>query len=696
MAEASLNNLKLDTKAQYIRGVGPTMAKKFAKVGIQTAEDLLFYFPYRYDDLSKVTSIVSLKPMDTAIIKGKIVSINTSRSFRRRIHITTAVLSDETASIEVIWFNQPYIERILAIGDEILVMGKTDYSHSKGLKMIFQVKAYEKLEANQHFIPEIVPAYSEKSGMHSKWIRARIRIVLPLANKLADPIPEKVKDKADLINLDEAVRQLHHPESMEAIKIAKKRIAFDELFMIALIGLIQRKDIKEQKGIKVDIKKEKIKTFISDLDFKLTADQEKSLKEILEDITKPYPMNRLLQGDVGSGKTIVAGAAILNAIENNFGGAFLAPTEILAFQHFQTFGKLFKKYNYKIGLLTNAYVFLAEKGKVKEIKKKEIYELLEKEKIDFIIGTHALLQEKVELPHIALIIIDEQHRFGVEQRAALKKKTRILPHLLSMTATPIPRTLSLALYGDLDISQIRTMPPGRKPIKTRVVPPDKRAAAYDFIQKHIEGGRQVFVICPLIDESDKLGFKSVKQEFEKLDKEIFPHLKIGLLHGKLKPAEKQKVMNNFKKNKINILVSTSVVEVGVDIPNANIMMIEGADRFGLAQLHQFRGRVGRDTHQSFCFLFSESAGEIALRRLQAMESTGDGFKLSEVDLEIRGPGEVYGTRQHGIPDLKFASLLDYKLVKEVRDGANSIIDEIEKYPELLQKLKEFRFSHHME
>ncbi|MFC1656565.1 ATP-dependent DNA helicase RecG [Patescibacteria group bacterium] len=691
-----MNSINLDTKAQYIRGVGPTIAKKLAKIGINTARDLLLYLPYKYNDLSKVVPISSLKPLDSAIIKAKIVSIHASRSYRRRIHITTILLSDSSGSIEAVFFNQPYLERILKIRDELLVIGKSDFSHSRGLKMIFQVKGYEKLEGRQEFIPEIVPVYSERSGLYSKWFRARIRMVLALTEKLIDPIPEEIKDHADLINLDEAIKQLHHPESIEAVKVAKRRIAFDELFFIALTGLMQKKALKAEKGQSLELKNKEIKDFISSLDFKFTSDQDKSLKEILNDLSKFSPMNRLLQGDVGSGKTIVAAVAILNTIENNFCSAIIAPTEILAFQHFQTLTKIFKKYNYKIGLLTNAYVYIYEKGKLREIKKPEMYELLANKEINLIIGTHAIIQDKVKLPNLCLVIVDEQHRFGVEQRATLKKKTKISPHLLSMTATPIPRTLSLALYGDLDISQIRTMPKGRLPIKTKVVPPDKRQAAYDFIQKHIDRGRQVFVICPLIDESDKLGFKSVKQEFEKLDKDIFPHLKIGLLHGKLKPEEKQKVMANFKDNKVKILVSTSVVEVGVDIPNANIMMIEGADRFGLSQLHQFRGRVGRDKYQSFCLLFSESAGETALRRLQAMEDTSDGFKLSEVDLEIRGPGEVYGTRQHGMPDLKFASLLDYKLVKEVRDAANSIIEKIEDYPELIKKIKEFRSSKHME
>ncbi len=691
-----MNSINLDTKAQYIRGVGPTIAKKLAKIGIYTARDLLLYLPYKYNDLSKVIPISSLRPLDAAIIKAKIISIHVTRSFRRRIHITTILLTDDSGSIEAIFFNQPYLERILKIGDELLVIGKADYSHSKGLKMIFQVKGYEKLEGRQEFIPEIVPVYSERFGLYSKWFRARIRMVLTLADNLIDPIPEEIKDHADLINLDEAIKQLHHPESIEAVKVAKHRIAFDELFFIALTGLMQKKALKAEKGQSLKLQNQKIQEFIQSLDFKFTLDQNKSLKEILNDISKSSPMNRLLQGDVGSGKTIVAAVAILNTIENGFCSAIIAPTEILAFQHFQTLSKLLKNYPYKIGLLTSAYVYIFENGKLKDIKKPKMYELLSKQELDLIIGTHALIQDKVKLPNLGLVIVDEQHRFGVEQRATLKKKTKISPHLLSMTATPIPRTLSLALYGDLDISQIRTMPEGRKPIKTKVVPPDKRVAAYDFIQKHIDEGRQVFVICPLINESDKLGFKSVKQEFEKLDKEIFPHLKIGLLHGKLKSEEKQKVMAAFKNNKVKILVSTSVVEVGVDIPNANIMMIEGADRFGLSQLHQFRGRVGRDIHQSFCLLFSESAGEIALRRLQAMEDTSDGFKLSEVDLEIRGPGEVYGTRQHGIPDLKFASLLDYKLVKEVRDAANSIIEKIENYPELINKIKEFRSSKHME
>lgn len=607
--------------------------------------------------------------------------------------MTHALLVDDSGSIELIWFNQPYVDKILHTGDEILVSGKAEFSHYQALKLVFQVKSYQKMLKDERFLSKIVPIYSEKSGLSSKWIANLVKKVLPLSSQIPEWIPEVVKDDQDLINIDEAVRELHRPDSQEALKVSLDRMGFAELFLIALLGLKNRREFVSQKSNIVKFDQNITKKFVDSLPFELTEDQRKAAWEIISDLGKPNPMNRLLQGDVGSGKTVVAAIAIVNVSKAKLQSAFLAPTEVLALQHYQTFSKLFQNYPIKVALLTSAYKSLSGDDK---ISKSELLRELKKGDIDLIIGTHALLGEKVEFGNLGFVIIDEQHRFGVKQRAALKSKSKLMPHLLSMTATPIPRTLSLALYGDLNISQIRQLPADRKAIITKIVEPHKREKAYQFLSDEIKKGRQVFVVCPLIDESDKLGVKSVKSEFEKLDREVFPEIPITMLHGKLKAREKEKIMKEFKDQKSKILVSTPVIEVGIDVPNASVMMIEGAERFGLSQLHQFRGRVGRSSHQSFCFLFTESASESTARRLFALTSSKDGFELAEEDLKMRGPGEVYGTRQHGLPDFRFANLLDYPKVKAARKAAEMVVDKLADYPKLAKKLSSFESSLHLE
>ena len=529
----------------------------------------------------------------------------------------------------------------------------------------------------------IVPVYHQTDGLTSKWLRDKIKpIINDWIKYFDDYLPAVIIQKLKLVNYQEAIKEVHFPTSEENLNKAKSRLAFDELFLLQLKAIKKKwhwQNITEHEK-KIIKKNNEIENFIKKLPFKLTNAQNTTIKQILEDIEKPYPMSRLLQGDVGSGKTIVAGIAALNTILNGYQAAIMAPTEILAKQHFLTLFNLLKPYSLNIQFLS---------GSTPESNKQKIYNDLAMGLIDLVIGTHALIQEDIKFKKLGLAIIDEQHRFGVKQREILKKQGS--PHLLNLSATPIPRTLAMTIYGDQDLSIIDEMPKGRKEIITRVVPENKRLDAYRWIESEIAKGRQAFVICPLIDESDVLEVKSVIKEFEYLQEHIFSDLKLGLLHGRMKPQEKEEIMAMFSQNKINILVSTSVIEVGIDVPNANIMVIEGSERFGLSQLHQFRGRVGRGEHQSYCFLFSKSSSSDNSTRLQAMVKYSSGFKLSEIDLSLRGAGEIYGVKQSGIPDLKMASLGDSITLDLARKEAEQIIKqdpELQKHPKLKEKIEE--------
>ncbi len=678
--------LKIETPVQYLTGVGPVMAKKLKRLGIETVRDLLFYFPRAWDDFSKPQPIRNLQIGQDAIIKATIAQIKQSRTRRKWMSIVEALLVDDSAQIKAIWFNQPFLMKILKPGDEWLFAGKVGYDRNLKVK-ILNVFQYENPSADG---PMILPVYPETEGLTSKYLRKLLKPLIVQVDQLSgDFLPENILLEEDLIDLNNALKNIHFPSKTPDVEIAKKRLAFDELFLIALKMLKIKKELSENRSVALKFDPSILKKFVENLPFKLTNAQRKAAWEIIKDLERRVPMNRLLEGDVGSGKTVVAAMAVLVAAKNNAYKAqsvWLAPTEILANQHFKNVRELLKPFNISIGLLTSAN------------KKADLSE------DDLIIGTHALLQKNVTFENLGLIIIDEQHRFGVKQRAYLRKQGDLIPHLLSMTATPIPRTLALALYGDLDISIIDEMPPGRQKVITRVISPENRQKAYDFIRQEIQNGRQVFVICPLIEPKDsklinlfEVDRKSAVQEYEKLSKQIFPDLKIGLLHGRQKSKEKDATMKKFHGGKLDILVSTAVVEVGIDVSNATIMMIEGAERFGLAQLHQFRGRVGRGQHQSYCFLFSESWSENTQKRLEAMINCQNGFELAEKDLQIRGPGELIGIRQSGLPDLKMASLSDIIMVKKARSSAEKIINEgIGKYPELLAKLKEFEIERHLE
>ena len=699
--------LTLDTDIINITRVGKTTAKYLNNLGIITVRDLLFYFPFRYDDFTRLTPIDKLIPNASANVVGKIEMIQSRRSYHRRMSITEALIADDTDTLKVIWFNQSFIARNLKVGDTISLAGKIEGEPGE---MIIKSPVYEKIydsfgqDGNIIHTQGFVPNYHLTANITQKQLRFLINQTRILAKEIPDWLPEETRKNQHLIALGEAVEKIHFPKNKNESEIARRRLAFDELFLIQLESQIIRKKLDESRAEQIPFAEEETKKFVASLPWQLTDAQRKTAWEILKDIAKDRPMSRLLSGDVGSGKTIVAVIAMLNTALSGKQAVLMVPTEILAKQHYGTICRLLSNFDIKIGLITgsekraNYESGIKNQEKNKKIKSPDSLFLIHNSKI--IIGTHALLQEKIEFKNLGLAIIDEQHRFGVNQRATLlAHKSALSPHLLSMTATPIPRSLALALYGDLDLSIIDKMPVGRKQIITKIVPEEKRNEAYEFIRKQIKNGRQIFVICPLIDESDKLGVKSVKQEFEKLDKIIFPELEIGILHGRMKSKEKEKIMEDFLDNKIKILVSTSVVEVGVDVPNATVIMIEGADRFGLAQLHQFRGRVGRGENQSYCFLFSDIANEKTLKRLQALTNCYDGFSLAKMDLKFRGAGEVYGTAQKGFPELKIASLFDYELMKQAQNEAIKLIAtgaNLENYPILKKKLEKSEKIAHLE
>lgn len=710
--------INLQTPLTQIRKLDKKKKEAFERLGLFTLQDLLFYFPKNYDDFSTISKISDIATGQSYTIKGKITSINNIRTPRKRINLTEAIITDDSGSAKAIWFNQPYLKNTFAPGTEVILNGKVEKKYN-GLQITSPV--YERFKENSLHAGRIVPQYPETYNITSKWIRFFINPLLKNVNLVKDFLPDNIKNSQNLIDLPEAIKQIHFPENNEKLNQAIRRLSFDELFLIQLDSQIKRQDWQQNKSKKFKFDQNLIKKFVKSLPFTLTNDQKRTSWDILRDLEKNKPMGRLLEGDVGSGKTVVAAIAALQVANLGSQVAIMAPTEILAKQHFESFQELYKDAGVKIGLLTrldNIY------DSNTNITRKDFLKLIKQGKIDIVIGTHALIQKEVKFKQLGLAVIDEQHRFGVNQRADLKKvnQSKFTPHLLSMTATPIPRTLSLAIYGDLDISIIREKPKGRKEILTKIVAPENRQKAYDFINQKVQTGRQVFVICPRIEskkpsslpprQTNSAGkqkmkkenvlwddVKAVKDEYKKLDKEVFPNLKIGLLHGKLKKQEKEKVMSDFAKNKINILVSTSVVEVGVDIPNATIMMIEDAEKFGLAQLHQFRGRVGRGEHQSFCFLFSESPNFPSLQRLSALTKTNDGFELAEMDLKLRGPGEVYGQRQSGLPDLKMASLTDYENIKKAKCEAEELLKthpDLEKYPQLKHELAKFKNAVHLE
>lgn len=672
-----MNNLDLPL-ADFIKTTKDRL-RILQELGVRTLRDLFFYFPWRYSDETETTRVIDLVEEEMQSVTGEVSGFTSMQTKTGKL-MTRAFLRDETGKLELVWFNQPYLRQVLTNGVVIIASGKPKLSRGK---ITMLSPKFELVKANKETVHtgRVVPVYHSASTLTPKWFREKIFPLLYLTKQIKDYIGEATLRELNLIGLSEAVAEAHFPSDEEKLAAAKRRLAFDELFLLQL-GALRRKwyfrNLAMGNQKEYLLNKNLVQEFLANLPFALTNAQGKVIAEILEDLQKPYPMSRLLEGDVGSGKTVVAAASLLAVISAGYQGLIMAPTEILARQHYQNLFKYLQKYGV-------TPVFLA--GSLTKTEKERVYERLRLGTADLVVGTHALLQEKVQFKNLGLAIVDEQHRFGVKQREILKSFGT--PHLLSLTATPIPRTLALTIYGDQEVSILDELPAGRSEIVTRVVPESKRDDAYVWIETQVKAGRQAFVVCPLIQESEELQLKSVIAEYERLNSEVFPDLVLGLLHGKMKQKEKDAVMEKFANNEIQILVSTTVVEVGIDVPNATIMVIEGADRFGLAQLHQLRGRVGRGEHQSYCFLFPEGRGEEVRQRMQAMTEFSDGFRLAEIDLELRGPGEVYGVKQSGIPDLKMASFNDKELIGMARALATKVIDvdpELKSNPHLLDRL----------
>ena len=685
--------LELSTLVAVISRVGKTTAARLKKLGIETVSDLIFYYPFRWEDFSKIFDIAEIQPASIVTVKGKIQLIKNRRSPVKRKFLTEALISDKTGSVKVIWFNQPFLIEILKPGDQVYLSGKVDFDRYT-LQLINPV--YEKVSSGTTtHTARLVPIYSLTENLTQKQIRFLTKQAMPAVELIKDWLPAEIIKEFDLIDLNSALAQIHFPANQKILAEAIKRLKFDELFLFQLQIILSKIEIDSSSAEPIKFAEEKTKKFVEALPFKLTNDQRKAAWQIISDLQRPRPMNRLLEGEVGSGKTVVATLAIFNTALAEKQSVLMAPTEILASQHYKTISNLLAQSGFKVALLSRSQQLINNQAATK----REISSYLETGEIKIIIGTHALIQEGIQFKNLALAIVDEQHRFGVEQRKLLREKSgdpKTIPHLLSMTATPIPRSLALTLYGDLDLSIIREMPKERKKIITEIVDPVKRQQTYNFIREQIASGRQIFVVCPLIDPSDRLGVKAVTEEYEKLKKEIFPEFKIAMLHGKLKPADKEKVMIDFLAKQSDILVSTSVIEVGVDVPNASVMLIEGADRFGLAQLHQFRGRVGRANHQSYCFLLTENPSQRTKIRLQALISAKDGFELAELDLQLRGPGEVYGIIQSGLPIFKIAQLSDYDLISQTKKAVEIVGPNLNEYPILKNKISQMIKEVHLE
>jgi ATP-dependent DNA helicase RecG len=660
----------LDAPLTVVQGVGSAKASMFKSLGLNTLEDLLYFFPRRYDDYSQLKPINRLTVKENVTIIATVQSGATIKRGKPPRDMTEIIVSDGTSPLRLIWWNQTWPLRTYRPGMQVVIAGRVDLFLGR---YVISNPDIEQIEQEHLHTNRIVPVYPLTSGLTQKAIRRMMFDTVSFwAPRVHEYLPVSVKDSAQVANLAAAIKQIHFPDTIDSLQIARDRLAFDEIFLLQIGVLQQKRSWQSLTSERFSLSQDRITEIISLLPFELTSAQTNVFQQITKDLDSPHPMNRLLQGDVGSGKTIVAGLAASILTEHDTQSALLAPTSILAVQHFHTLTKLLSSdgnpaFPFKSGeirLLT---------GDTPDEEKSEIRALLADGKIKLLVGTHALLEEPVVFKNLHLAVIDEQHRFGVEQRAILRRKGQN-PHLLVMTATPIPRSLALTVYGDLDVSIIDEMPLGRKPIETRIIYPLEREGAYSFIRSQVQSGRQTFIVYPLIDQGDNEAFLSAVNEYDRLQKDIFPERKLGLLHGRLRPEEKDRVMQQFRNNETQILVTTTVIEVGVDIPNATVMMIEGANRFGLAQLHQLRGRVGRGTDISYCLLIPDNEDEIENQRLSVMADTNDGFILAEKDLEQRGPGEFLGTRQSGYTPLRMANLTDLKLIEKARTEAQKMFE----------------------
>jgi ATP-dependent DNA helicase RecG len=667
MISRRLDARMLGTRDDYI--------VKLRQMGIRTLRDLLLYFPRTYRDEQDFTRVIDARTDEVNVLQGRLKSIFNIRT-RTGKTVTKAVFQDETGELPVMWFNQSHLKEMFFKGSEIILTGKLKYE--RGRSMLMSPK-YERPKKELLHTGRIVPVYPESEGVTSKWLREKIHKMLPYAQYIEDYMPKWVLEKEGLMALPEAIYHIHFAEDEEHLAKAKERLAFDELFILQFLAL-RRKKLWQQQYLHEDrsVPPEDIQDFLDVLPYELTGAQKRVVSEILTDIRKDHPMLRLVQGDVGSGKTVVAAAAIFAVQQSGMQTALMAPTEILAKQHYKGLMKLLAPFEMNIQLLT---------GSTGAAEKADVLRQMATGTCDLVIGTHSLIQEGVNFSNLGLAVVDEQHRFGVKQRDMLKVHGS--PHILSLSATPIPRTMALTIYGDQDLSILDEMPPGRQEIVTRIVPEAKRNDSNFWVSDQVAKGRQVFVICPLVEESESIEVKAATKEYKRLSEAVFPQHRLALLHGRMKSENKDEVMRRFGAGEIDILVSTSVVEVGIDVPNATIMIIEGAERFGLAQLHQFRGRVGRGEHQSYCFLFTGSESPDGLRRLKYMVQYSSGFDLAEMDLMLRGPGEVFGIRQSGIPDLRFASLTDADFLMRVRERAVQLLEndiELASHPRFAMKI----------
>lgn len=691
--------LTLDRPISETSFLASRLKAALKKLSIETVKDLVFCFPTRYEDWSLIKKLGDLRGAGEATVRVQIKKISNRRSFKNKIYLTEAIISDSTGGGTAIWFNQPYLVKNLVDGSIVWLSGKYK-SNLAGPS--FTSPTYEIAGSEQVHTGRIVPIYGSLGGIPQKSFRRIMHDCLRVLTPIKEWLPEKTIKENGLEKTDNALQEIHFPTNWKNLLSASKRFKFEELYLLSIRGELARAELlrEEAAPIKTDIPA--IKNLLASLPFKLTESQRRAAWEIIQDLALPKPMNRLLDGDVGSGKTAVAAIAAYSVACSGGQTVMMAPTEILAKQHFSTLQKIFSTHGISVGLLTRtAAEVTSNKANVLKNGREKIIKLLKNDKLQILIGTRALLFERLNFKNLALAIVDEQHRFGVNQRRALQKMGRsgITPHLLSMTATPIPRSLALAFYGDLEISILSEMPLGRKPVKTSLVPKNGQEDVYAFIKKEIEKGHQSFVICPLIDPSDTLEVRSATAEYERLSKEVFPNIKVGLLHGRLKTEEKDKIMSEFKENKISILVSTSVVEVGVDVPNATAMIIEGAERFGLSQLHQFRGRIGRGEAPSSCFVFLENKNPLTYERLKVFASTSDGFMLAERDLVFRGPGEIFGTAQSGESGLRLATFSDLEIAVAARRSARALIESDKKFtsfPLLTERLKKMEQTIHLE
>ncbi len=677
----------LESPVDRLRGVDTKTAAKLDRLGVYTVRDLLYLMPRRHRDFSKVSTVAELVPGEEQTVVATVWEAREIALGQSRRRGTEAVFSDETGNVRAVWFGNRYVAKTLKVGARVAVSGSVEAYRGR---LQFASPEFEVLDRKDSLIHtgRLVPVYPLTEGLTARRVRTIVWQALEdWAPRIEEFLPEELRRRAGLMDLAPAVRQVHYPSDLATLEEARRRLAFDELLLLQIAVLARRRSWREDvEGVALGLDRGLVDHFIASLPFGLTAAQKRCIDEVLDDLARGTPpMNRLLQGEVGSGKTVVALAALLASVAGGHQASIMVPTEVLAEQHFATVSDLLaglgsavheenlvsvhvdsRAEPLSVGLLT---------GSTRPALKRELRKRASEGRLDIVIGTHALIQEGVEVPRLALAVTDEQHRFGVAQRAALRRKGETTPHVLVMTATPIPRTLALTLYGDLDISTIDELPPGRQQVRTRHVPSSRRDEAYDFVRKQVIGGRQAFIICPLIEESEAVEARAASEEHKRLSNDVFPDLRLGLLHGRMKPREKERVMRSFRDGDTDILVSTAVVEVGIDVPNATVMVVEGAHRFGLSQLHQFRGRVGRGEHRSYCLLLSEYSTAEAQERLDAVERIHDGFALAEEDLRLRGPGDFFGTRQSGLPSLKAARLSDQDILRKAREVAGQVLEE---------------------